>query len=281
MTSLEIIDNDLACPTFTHVPARRVSGLHQATHCTFPSFLCLTVTTWCASRPLINVLVFSWLILISATSTLELNSSSPHKNQSMVSTRSSTRIKQSASPERPFSQSSQSSYTVRKDDLPPPMSKEERGTRSHVQKPLEQIRLATFLHILLCALLVCLAWYAYRTTVVALDTFTFTSPNAFSDISFVSLHSNPLWQFFSRHFRWGGSGPGHDGHSGLTQLDVERRIEELADTLGVDPVEFARAIADAVRQLVPPASLSLLANEATETGGGRIMDVLMGKYAHG
>jgi hypothetical protein len=61
---------------------------------------------------------------------------------------------------------------------------------------------------------------------------------------------------------------------------VERRIEELADALGVDPVDFARAIADAVRQLVPRASLSLLANEAKETGGGRIMDVLLDKYAH-
>jgi hypothetical protein len=62
---------------------------------------------------------------------------------------------------------------------------------------------------------------------------------------------------------------------------VERRIEELADALGVDPVEFARAIADSVRQLVPRASLSLLANEAKETGGGHIMDVLLDKYAHG
>jgi hypothetical protein len=230
---------------------------------------------------LINILVFSWLISISATSTLELNSSRPQKNQSMVSTRSSTRIRQSASPERPFTQSSPESHTaVKKDDLPPPMSKEERGTRSGVRKPLEQIRLATFLYILLCALLVCLGWYAYRTTVVALDTYTFATSNAFSDIS-SSLHSNPLWQYFSRHFPWGGSGLGHDGHPGGTQLDVELRIEELADTLGVDPIEFARAIADAVSQLVPPASLSLLANEARETGGGRIMDVLMGKYGHG
>lgn len=197
----------------------------------------------------------------------------------MVSTRSSTRIKQSASPERPFSQSSpESQYTVKKDDLPPPMSKEERGIRSNVQRPLEQIGLTTFVHILLCALLVCLAWYAYRTTIVALD--IYTSSNAFSATSF-SLHSNPLWQFFTKHFHWGGgSGLGHDGHSAGTQLDLERRVEELADTLGVDPVEFARAIADAVRQLVPPASLSLLANEARETGS-RIMDVLMDKYAHG
>ena len=264
------------CPTFQ---AQRVFPcLHQATHCAFPSFLCLTVTTWCGSQPLINVLIFSWLILISVTSALELNSSSPHKIQPMVSTRSSTRIKQSASPERPFSQSSPESHAVKKDDLPPPMSKEERGIRHDVQRPLEQVRLPTFIHILLCALLVCMAWYTYQTTIVALDTFKFNISNAFSDTSFYSLRSNPLWQFFSRHFRWGGSGLGHDGG---TQLDVERRIEELADTLGVDAVEFARAIADVVRQLVPPASLSLLANEARETGGGRIMDVLIGKYVHG
>jgi hypothetical protein len=168
---------------------------------------------------------------------------------------------------------------MRKDDLLPPMSKEERGIRSDVQKPFERMRLTSFIHILLCVLLVCLAWYAYRTTIVALD--TYTSSNAFSATSF-SLHSNPLWQFFSKHFHWGGgSGLGHDGHSGGTQLDLERRIEELADTLGVDPVEFARAIADAVHQLVPSVSLSLLANEARETGGGRIMDALMDKYVHG
>jgi len=160
------------------------------------------------------------------------------------------------------------------------MSREERGTRSGVRKPLEQIRLTTFLHILLSVLFVCLAWYAYRTTIVALD--TYTSLSAFAP-SFSSLHSHPLWQFLSRHFhRWGGSsGLGYDGHAVGTQLDLERHVEELADTLGVDPVEFARAIADAVRQLVPPASLSLLANEARETGGGRIIDVLMDKYAHG
>lgn len=194
----------------------------------------------------------------------------------MVSTRSSTRIRQSASPERPFSQSLPGSHTVKKDDLPPPMSKEKRGTRSDVRKPLEQIRLTAFIHILLCVLLVCMAWYAYR-TIVVLDIFTFPDASSLSGTSF----STPLWQFLSRHFRWVGSGVGHDGHTGGAHLDLERRVEELADTLGVDAVEFARAIADAVRKLVPPASLSLLANEARETGGGRIMDVLMDKYAHG
>jgi len=71
------------------------------------------------------------------------------------------------------------------------------------------------------------------------------------------------------------------GHSKVTRPDVERRIEELADALGVNRVDFARAIADAVCQFVPRASLSSLASEAKETGGGRIMDVLLGGYAHG
>src|SRR5258708_39799950 len=35
-------------------------------HFTLASFLCLTVTSWYGSPPLINVLVFSWLIPISA-----------------------------------------------------------------------------------------------------------------------------------------------------------------------------------------------------------------------
>jgi hypothetical protein len=195
----------------------------------------------------------------------------------MVSTRSSTRIKQSTSPERPFSQASPESHAAKKDELPPPIPKEERGVRSDVKKPLKQVRLATFVHVLICILLVCLAWYTYRTTIVAVEAFSSTGTfPPFSSASF-SHYTNPLWQFISKQFRWGVQ-----GHSGGTHhLDVERRIEELADALGVDPVDFARAIADAVRQLVPRASLSLLANGAKETGGGQIMDVLLGKYAHG
>jgi len=259
----------LTCPTFSHACFQTTSS--HALHLSL------------ISLPYCNHLVqFSTVDkcphFLVAHLHLRLNCSpTPHRIKTMVSTRSSTRIKQSASPERPFSPASPESHIARNDDLPPPISKEERGTRSHVQKPLEQIRLTAFVHILLCILLVCLAWYAYRTTIVALD--TFTSTNVFFPTSF-PLHSNPLWQFFLRHYRWGG-GLGRDGHSGGTQLDVERRIEELADTLGVDPVEFARAIAGEVRKLVPPASLSLLANGARETGGGRIMDVLMDRYAHG
>jgi hypothetical protein len=188
----------------------------------------------------------------------------------MVSTRSNTRIKQSTSPERPFPSASPDSHVAKKDEFPPSRSKEERGIRSDVKKPLEQVRLGALVHILISVLLVCLAWYTYRTTLVALDAFSSTSDLfPFSPTSF-TLYTDPLWQFISRQFHWGMR-----GQFGGTHLDVERRIEELADALGVEPVHFARAIADAVRQLVPRASLSLLANEAKETGGGHIMDVLL------
>jgi hypothetical protein len=74
---------------------------------------------------------------------------------------------------------------------------------------------------------------------------------------------------------------GYSQFSKGPHADVERRVEELADALGVHPLDFASAIADAVHQLVPPASLSSLASEAKKTGGGRIMEVLLREYAHG
>jgi len=193
----------------------------------------------------------------------------------MVSTRSSSRIKQSASPERPFSQASSDQYTAKEDELPTPLPTDKLGVRSDVRKPFERVRLAAFVHILLCVLLVCLAWYAYRTTIIAFDVFSSTSAHTSFSPASLSLYTNPLWQFIQRRFGWGVQG--YDGHSGGTHLDVERRVEELADALGVDPVDFARAIADAVRQLVPPASLSSLANEAKARSGGHIMDMLLGQ----
>ena len=212
----------------------------------------------------------------SSPSQQQAHSTQPSQSTpTMVSTRSSTRIKQSASPERPFTQASHESYTAKKDELPPSLPTDQRGVRHDVKKPLEQVRLAAFVNILLCVLLVCLAWYAYRTTIVAYDTFSSTGTYSTFSPTSLSLHTNPLWQFIQRQFHWGVQG--HNGHPGEIHLDVERRVEELADALGVDPGDFARAIADAVRQLVPPASLSSLANEAKAKSGGRIMDMLLGQ----
>lgn len=196
----------------------------------------------------------------------------------MVSTRSSSRAKQSASPERISSPASPDPGATRKDDLAPPIPKEGRGIRTDVKKPLEQVRLVTFIHILICVLLVCLAWYIYRTAFVAVEAFRSTSASPFSSTSF-SLHTNPIWRFVSRQFGRDVRGS-YDRRPGTPHLDVERHIEELADALGVHPLDFANAIGDAVRQSVPLASLSSLASEAKKTGGGRIIDVLLGKYAH-
>jgi hypothetical protein len=158
------------------------------------------------------------------------------------------------------------------------MPKEERGIRTDVKKPFEQVRLATFLYILISILLVCLSWYTYRTTVVAVEAYR---AGAFSpSIPSFSAYADPIRQFISRGVGWGVQA--YSRYSGGQQhTDVERRVEELANALGVHPLDFASAIADGVHQLVPPSTLYSLASEAKKIGGSRIMDILLGEYAHG
>jgi len=55
---------------------------------------------------------------------------------------------------------------------------------------------------------------------------------------------------------------------------VEDRINALATALGMPPKDLAKAIAGAVREYVPPASLSSI--RARETGGPAV-DVLLGE----
>jgi hypothetical protein len=194
----------------------------------------------------------------------------------MVSTRSSTRMRQSLSPERPSSAASHESRTTKKEDLPPPLPKEERGVRSDVKKPLAQVQFATFIHVLICVLLVCLAWYTYRTTLVTVDAFKSGAYAVPSSLPY----ADSIWKFISRPFGWGVQA--YSRYSkGPHAAGVERRVEELADALGVHPLDFASAIADAVHQLVTPETLHTLVNDAKKVGGGRIMDVLLGEYARG
>lgn len=197
-------------------------------------------------------------------------------------------MSQSVSPERPSSAaaaSHESRIITKKEDLPPPKSKEDRGVRSDVKNPLEQVRLTTFVHVLIYFLLVILAWYTYRTTLVAVDAFRSRS-GAFSfpstSASSFSAYADPIWQSISRRVSWASRGYSQfPGFSRRPYADVERRVEELADALGVRPLDLANAIADAVHQLVPTETLSSLAGEAKKTGGGRIMDALRGEYTHG
>jgi len=193
-------------------------------------------------------------------------------------------MSQSVSPERPSSTaaSHESRITTKKEDLPPHKLREVRGVRTDVKKPLAQVRLTTFVHVLICVLLVVLAWYSYRTTLVAVDAFrsrggTFSFPSTITT-SF-SAYADSIWKSILRQVGWGVRG--YSLFPRRPDADVERRVEELADALGARPLDFANAIADAVHQLVPPETLSSLASEAKKTGGGRIIDALRGGYAHG
>jgi hypothetical protein len=187
----------------------------------------------------------------------------------MVSTRSSTRIRQSASPERPSTSTAPESRNPKKEDLPPPAQpREERGLRSDIEKPLERVRFSTSIYILICVLLISLAWYTYRTAIVAVDAFRATND--------ASGWANPIRKFAFGDCKDGF--PRYGPKSWCPRSDVERRVEELAEALGVPPLEFASAIASAVRKIVPPASLSSLASEAKKMGSGRIMDALMGGH---
>jgi hypothetical protein len=234
-------------------------------HQSFSSFHRLVVTAWPSHRSSINADVSPWLTVSTATS-ISPDHSNSHKLRVMVSTRSSTRIRQSASPERPSVTTASGSHTTKKEDLPPAKAREERGIRTNVQKPLERVRFSTFIYILICVLLIFVGWYIYRTAIVTLDTFKVTN---------ASGSANPIWEFIIGECKDGS--PRYGPQSWCPRSGVERRIEELAEAFGVPPLEFARAIASAVRKVVPPSSLSSLASEAKKTGGGRIMDVLSGE----
>lgn len=80
---------------------------------------------------------------------------------------------------------------------------------------------------------------------------------------------------------WGGN---HGSWDGWKQKegsdDVEDKIVELAAALGVPAPELASAIAGAVREYVPPASLSSVAAQAEKTGGG-VVEELVGQKEDG
>lgn len=53
------------------------------------------------------------------------------------------------------------------------------------------------------------------------------------------------------------------GSSGRRELSVEERINELASALGMPSKDLASAIANVVREYVPPASLSSISSHQT------------------
>jgi len=149
-------------------------------------------------------------------------------------------------------------------------SKEERGIRKDVRPPFSRVSLTTFLNLLAMVLLGVLFWYIYHAANVALDMVRSSSPGSI----------NPLWPLgFGGN--WGKSAAPKAntgaGRGSSDQAGVEGHIEALAVELGMGKgSDLAAAIADAVREHVPPASLSALSARTQETGGSRVIDALLG-----
>ncbi|KAI0067456.1 hypothetical protein BV25DRAFT_1819803 [Artomyces pyxidatus] len=178
------------------------------------------------------------------------------------------RTRQTHTPEE---KQSAESHVNSKQDLPPPKPKEERGVRSDVSPPLSNVTFNNFIHILAVIALAFVGWYIYRATTVAVAAVKGTVSSA---------TQSPLWGLFGAGSSKQAGGQATQDES-RAQLSVESRIEELAQALGMPSPDLASAIAGAVKEYVPPASLSSIASGARKTGGSEIVAELLGEGRDG
>ncbi|TFK17256.1 hypothetical protein FA15DRAFT_676195 [Coprinopsis marcescibilis] len=140
-------------------------------------------------------------------------------------------------------------------DLPPP--RRSRALKP-VSLPLEQTSLRKLIYTLVILTTALTAFYSYRTV---------QHKNAVGGWWNLALGRKYPQVRTQEEFRQGyeaGSGGGrHEG--------VEGKIVELAGAFGMPPHELASAIAVAVRNYVPPASLSSIAAQET----GKLVKVLL------
>ncbi|VDB92504.1 unnamed protein product [Peniophora sp. CBMAI 1063] len=156
--------------------------------------------------------------------------------------------------------------------LPPKKPREERGIIADVHPPFYNVSFATFMNLLGAGLIVVLAVYSYAAAQDALGLARGSNSGA--------LHP-ALWIL-----SWGGgssaSTPSASASAKVDNTDmavgVESHIAGLASVLGMgQDSDLATALAEVVREHVPPASLSALAAQAESTGGSRVVDALLGK----
>ncbi|KAH7929124.1 hypothetical protein BV22DRAFT_1029959 [Leucogyrophana mollusca] len=152
-------------------------------------------------------------------------------------------------------------------DLPPPR---QRKGMVRVRPPLQRAPWSRFIYGLVGLLTLMTAWYAYQAVLWEREAGGWWN---------LALGRRPPQlkkgdeRANGRTGWWGGrTEPLHNKERG-GENEVERRINELADALGMPSRELASAIASAVREFVPPASLSSVA--AKETGGS--VNVLLGQ----
>lgn len=143
-----------------------------------------------------------------------------------------------------------------------------------VTAPLYKSSTSTFFYVLSTLAVLIFAWYAYKGVSVVSSAVSNASPfgsSSSSSSSSASSSSSPSVNVGER--RAGTETAGHDGG----EMSVERRIEELAKAIGLSSKDLASAIAGAVREYAPPASLSSMSKKAEKTGGSQIVDELTGK----
>ncbi|KZV76599.1 hypothetical protein PENSPDRAFT_646033 [Peniophora sp. CONT] len=156
-----------------------------------------------------------------------------------------------------------------KHDLPPKKPREERGITAEVHPPFYNVSFSTFMNLLGAGLFIVLGVYTYSAAQSALGLARGDNTGA--------MHP-AIWAL-----SWGGgssSAPSAKVNVDNTEMAsaVETHVAGLASALGMgQDSDLASALAEVVRDHVPPASLSALSAQAESTGGSRVVDALLGK----
>ncbi|KAH7911046.1 hypothetical protein BJ138DRAFT_1007388 [Hygrophoropsis aurantiaca] len=153
-----------------------------------------------------------------------------------------------------------------KDDLPPP--RERKGMTS-VQPPLRYTPWRHFVYGIVGVLMLATAWYSYQFILWEREAGGWWNL-AIGKRPPQSDQSGQRSQ--NQGTRWWGTGT-QDLKEGKVEGGVERNINGLADALGIPPHELASAVAGAVKEHVPPASLASVASKET----GPAVKILLGQ----
>jgi hypothetical protein len=142
---------------------------------------------------------------------------------------------------------------ISSEDLPP--SRKSRSIK-RVSPPLSKISLDKFIYILVVIFLLIGTFYGYQMVQHKRQVGGWW--NLLMGKTPITVHNQGHGPAVGGQWA-GGENPHHSSDS-----TVQDRINALAESLGMPSSDLARAIADAVRRYVPPASLSSVA--AKETG---------------
>lgn len=160
---------------------------------------------------------------------------------------------------------------------PPPRQK---PPMPKVSPPLSSMRLSRLIYILAITTLLLGGYYSWRIAQWKTEVGGWWNlalgkrppqPYASQPYQTQVEHGRKGW---SGKSAWSASKGRDNGRRGRTEDSVEDRINALADALGMPSSDLAAAIAGAVREYVPPATLSSLAAHETETGSG-VVDALV------